>query len=132
MGSLFLSQDGGLWTEDQTMDLMFNLRRCEFIENTVSEVYLRNSPIPKTLCPIDWIQTDPGIAGNQNWITNSTVFGINPKVVKVTKYNHGFVPGDLVALEGVEGDPGGVPDERFSTVDGVGEGGGGGGGGVGV
>ena len=38
MGSLFMSQNGGLWTEDQTQDVTFAMHRAEFNTNTVAKV----------------------------------------------------------------------------------------------
>ena len=115
LGSLFLSQNSGLWTEDQTMDLMFTLRRCEFSTNNTAELPLINSPITKRKIYNDPIEVSSGPAfGELDY--ESTAFSVNPKIVKVTHQNHGLVPNDLVVLDRVTGNPGGIPDELFNTI----------------
>ena len=52
---------------------------------------------------------DPGSA-------TSPVFGDNPSVVKVHHDWHGLAPGDNFTLDGVVGDPGGIPNANFNTI----------------
>ena len=56
-GSLFMSQDGSLWTEDQTQDVKFTLRRCKFKANQLSEIELKNSPLKTIRADNDPIET---------------------------------------------------------------------------
>ena len=112
LGSLFKSQNGGLWTEDQTQDIKFNLRRAKFSENTAASINLINFPIdarPSTTNPITTDNSTLTEAG-------ATRFGANPKIVKVECAWHGMLPGDLVAISGVQGDVGGVPDAEVNTL----------------
>ena len=37
-GSLYKSQNNGIWTEEQTQDIMFTLKKCDFFTNTSSKV----------------------------------------------------------------------------------------------
>jgi len=115
LGSLFMSQNGRLWTEDQSMDLKFSLRRCEFKANNTCEMSMFNKPISKRICPDDCIEVS---AGTDFIPTDpeSDEFGVNLKVVKITHPNHGLVKGDLVALSGVVGDPGTIPNDSFNTL----------------
>ena len=108
-GSLFMSQDGSLWTEDQTQDVKFTLRRCQFKSNQVSEIELKNSPLKAIRADNDPIETS-GRAGT------SGVFGSDPSIVKLKLFNHGLSVGDFFYLEGVDGNPGGIPNDRFNTL----------------
>ena len=60
-----------------------------------------------SLDPIE-TNTTPG-AGTE-------VFGDNPMVVKVFAPKHGHIKGDLVVLEGVADNPGGIPNEEFNSI----------------
>tara|TARA_Y100000996_G_scaffold414525_1_gene405667 strand:- start:13708 stop:20376 length:6669 start_codon:yes stop_codon:yes gene_type:complete len=42
-GALFKSQNGAIWTEDQTSDLMFRINRCVFPTNQAATLTLRNA-----------------------------------------------------------------------------------------
>lgn len=111
LGSLFKSQNGSLWTEDQTQDIKFKLNRASFTENVDSRIQLENVPLKPHLIGNNSIETnaDPGSA-------TSPVFGDNPSVVKVHHDWHGLAPGDNFTLDGVVGDPGGIPNSNFNTI----------------
>ena len=50
LGSLFKSQNGGLWTEDQTQDVKFVLYRAQFETGAGAEIRLVDAPIEKSCC----------------------------------------------------------------------------------
>lgn len=111
-GSLFKSQNGGLWTEDQTQDVTFRINRCKFKTNTNVRVALENKQVRlRTIQVANPIETS---AGGQD--LTSRVFGDNPQVVLVTHPNHGLQPDDLVAIEGITQDIGGIPAATFNGV----------------
>ena len=111
-GSLFKSQNGGLWTEDQTQDVTFRINRCKFKTDTNVRVSLENKQVRlRTIQVANPIETS---AGGQD--LTSRVFGDNPQVVLVTHPNHGMQPNDLVAIEGVTQDIGGIPAATFNGV----------------
>ena len=111
LGSLFKSQNGGLWTEDQTQDVKFVLYRAEFQTATTGVVKLNNAALRGTRTVVDPIETNAdGID------TSSTLFGDNPRVVRVLMDYNGLEPNDLVAIEGVVNNPGGIPNAEFNTV----------------
>ncbi|QBP06143.1 hypothetical protein [Synechococcus phage S-B68] len=111
MGSMFLSQNGGLWTEDQTQDVTFTLKRAEFETNTTASLTLQNEPLGSRALLSDPIETN--IDGQD---TTSTIFGDNPKVIKVYHHQHGLVAGDLVYISGVTGAPGGIPNADINKL----------------
>ena len=110
-GSLFKSQNGGLWTEDQTQDVKFVLNRCKFVANREAAVQLQNEPIELRLTDDNPFQTD---ANGVN--LTSRVFGDNPQIVQVFHANHYLQPNDLVAIEGVTQDVGGIPASVLNGV----------------
>ena len=112
MGSLFMSQNGGLWTEDQTQDVTFRLWRADFQTNNDAIIRLRNTPLTVKPCFNDAIETNATPASDPN----STIFGDNPNIVRISHYNHGLLPNDLVALENVIGNPGGITDDEYNNV----------------
>ena len=78
LGSLFKSQDGTLWSEDQLSDLKFTLNRCVFTTNVAT-------------------------ARVVNAVMNSGALPVNPFTVvhgsnkiRVRQPNHGLAPGDAV------------------------------------
>ena len=106
IGSLFMSQNGGLWTADQTQDVTFQMRRANFLLNTTSSLTMENKPVDVRDMPLNPIETSSG--GEFAEIdTNSDRFEENPKIVKIYHPNHGLSPGDYTRLEGVEA-PGGL------------------------
>ncbi|MBI51728.1 MAG: hypothetical protein CL779_00725, partial [Chloroflexi bacterium] len=124
-GSLFMSQNGGLWTEDQTQDVKFKLKRASFDVNKNALVSLQNAPIGTKLYPNNPIETaEPPAAGH----AANNVFGGDAKVVRVYSYHHGLEPGDYVSLSGVNGTEviivdnvsvpaiGGIPVSEFNDL----------------
>jgi hypothetical protein len=99
LGSLFMSQNGGLWTENQTQDVMFNLYMAEFDVNNSCEITLQNDPLTLQTLTSDPIETSNNAAVSEDDI----VFGSNPKIVRIQQAHHGLVAGDLVAIQGVVG-----------------------------
>ncbi len=111
LGSLFMSQNGGLWTEDQTQDVTFTIHRAEFQVNQTANIVLNNAPIG-----VQPTQQDPIETNAEGTDLTSTLFGDNPQVVRVYHYNHGFTTGDLVSIVGVDGTPGGLAASEFNTL----------------
>jgi hypothetical protein len=111
LGSLFMSQNGGLWTEDQTQDMTFTLHCAEFDTNVDANVKLTNKPIR-----VRNIGTDPIEYSNLGSDTSSTIFGENAQIVKVYHHMHGLAVGDLVILDGVTGNPGGIPNTELNQL----------------
>ena len=110
LGSMFKSQNGGLWTEDQTEDVKFVLRRADFRDNTTALVKLQNAPIDSKFLGLDPFET------NSETGSNSRVFGDDPTIVKVYHPAHGLAPDDLVKFDGILIDIGGIPKEEFNTI----------------
>lgn len=111
MGVLFKSANGGLWTEDQTQDITFRLRRAEFDTSTNTFINLQNIPVGTSTLPLDPIETS-----SQGVSTTSDVFGENPRIVKVHKKLHGLAAGDLVMVDGILGNPGGIANDNFNDI----------------
>lgn len=100
LGSIFRSSNNDVWTEDQTEDIKFNLRRCEFITNKEVNVPLQNTPLPMVTLPNNPISISKGIFGTSD---SSNIFGQNYKVIRVYAPNNGLSPKDFVYVEGVVG-----------------------------
>ena len=98
LGSIFKSQNGGLWTEDQTQDVKFTLRRAKFNTDSLAAIRLVNAPLDKRLLEADAIETNA-----DGFDSSSKVFGENSSIVKVYHTYNGLAKGDFVALEGVMG-----------------------------
>ena len=123
-GNLIISQNQGLWAEDQSTNITFNLRRANFDVNKVANVKLHNYPISSKIIQIDPIQTghdplinpaDP-VSGEFTDYKDINKYGFNKSIVKVYHYNHGFVSGDLVNIKGVQGNPGGISDNKINSL----------------
>lgn len=99
IGSMFRSQNGGLWSEDQTSDVKFILNRASFITDSVSAIQLQNKPLGKMP-----LMSNPFEFNHRGSNPNSEVFGENPQIVRITHIYHGFVKGDLASFENVVGD----------------------------
>ena len=110
MGSMFKSQNGGLWTEDQTTDVKFNMKRAVFNTDVAGTLSLQNKSIGTQTLGVDPIETN-----HTGVDTTSDIFGDNPKVVKVYHHMHGFVAGDVVFLDGITSDIGGIPFAELNT-----------------
>lgn len=111
LGSLFMSQNGGLWTDDQTQDIKFVLRHAEFETNNVGRVNYTNTKLTERFIVNNPIETNA-----DGTDSDSEIFGDNPSVVRVYHFKHGLERGDLVVLDGVVGNPGGIPNSVFNTV----------------
>ena len=111
MGSLFMSQNGGLWTEDQTQDVTFTMHRAEFEVNRVAKVTMNNAPIG-----VRGIQDDPVECNAEGTDLTSNLFGDNPQIARIYAYNHGFTAGDLVRIIGVDNNPGGISNDVFNSL----------------
>tara|TARA_R110002050_G_scaffold31075_1_gene79472 strand:- start:5448 stop:13094 length:7647 start_codon:yes stop_codon:yes gene_type:complete len=111
LGSLFKSQNGGLWTEDQTQDIKFVLYRAEFQTNSAGQIKLNNQSLEGAKTVVDPIETNTDGVDE-----TSTLFGDNPKIIRVLMDYHGLESNDMVSITGVTGNPGGVPNEEFNTV----------------
>lgn len=81
-GSLFKSQDGTLWTEDQTSDLKFNINRAIFSTvDTGADAYVVNSAMAAEQLP-----------------SNPLTFVHGSNKIRVGHRNHGFSSGDTTRL----------------------------------
>jgi hypothetical protein len=79
LGSLFKSQDGEVWTEDQFSDIKFTLNRAVFNRDTVATAYVVNDAYP-----------------GQNIDSDPFIFVHSSNLVRVKHENHGFRNGDFV------------------------------------
>ena len=100
LGSIYRSGNNSVWTEDQTEDVMFNLRRCEFLTNTEVNVPVQNVPLPMSVLPNNPIQVSRSVSGG---LDDNVIFGANHKVVRIFAPNHGLSPTDSVNIENVNG-----------------------------
>lgn len=119
LGSIFRSQNGGLWTEDQTEDIMFTLHRAKFVTNSNAVINLENSPLRLEVMDYDPIETNATPVPDPTNETNE--FGNNPKIVRAYKKTHGLLPGDYAWIEGVEGygpndEINGIPVEEINGL----------------
>jgi hypothetical protein len=78
LGSLFKSQDGTLWSEDQLSDMKFNLNRCVFTTN-LATARVVNAVMHSGALPVNPF---------------TAVHGSNK--IRVRHPNHGLAPGDVV------------------------------------
>ena len=115
LGSIFKSQNGGLWTEDQTTDVMFTLRRAKFNTNTQSAVPFVNKPLDKFL-----LNSDPVETCSEGFDDDSRVFGENNRIIKVYHTYNGLAPNDYVVITGLVGDSSGtlngIPVEQVNGI----------------
>ena len=121
-GALFTSQNSGIWTEDQSQDITFILRRANFKSNFTSNLRLINEPVSVRLMPQDPIETcntqqlvppRPSNPNSNNWEEND-------KIVKIYHPNHGLRSGDMASIEGVDGGStrtiGGINVDNINTL----------------
>ena len=116
MGALFTSQNTGLWTEDQSMDIMFNMKRAKFNTEGTSSIKLTNAPYLPRKLDVDPIETHSDSFLPFSHDPNSDKFGENRKVIRVTHYNHGMLSGDYVVIEGVQENPGGISNDLINGL----------------
>jgi len=100
LGCIFRSSNNDVWTEDQTEDIKFNLRRCKFDTSKEGNVVLRNAPLPMAILPNNPIHVSKA---QGTGASDKAIFGYNHKVVRVFIPNNGLSPEDLVHISGVEG-----------------------------
>ena len=100
-GVVYTSQNEGVWSEDQSLDITFVLRRAEFKTGLIAQLDLQNTPLQTRQ-----IQKDP----------IGTNFYSDSSKVLVYHYNHGFSPGDFVIIEGVTDTPGGIPNDDINGL----------------
>ena len=81
LGSLFKSQDGTLWTEDQFTDLKFNINRAVFPTGVNGTAYVVNHTLPTVNLP-----------------QNPFTFIHGSKKVRVGLKDHGFAEGDQITF----------------------------------
>lgn len=82
-GTMFLSQNGSVWTAQQTRDIKFTLYRAEF-STLPASISFKNQVVEKT-----------------NLITNPFEVAPNTNKVRVYHKNHGFNLNDTVTISGV-------------------------------
>jgi hypothetical protein len=81
-GSLFKSQDGTIWTEDQTSDLKFKINRAVFnTADTGADVYVVNTNLENAQLP-----------------NNPLTFIQGSNKIRVSQRSHGFSSGDTTRL----------------------------------
>ena len=51
LGSMFKSQNAFTWTPEQNEDIKFNIKSCDFVEDTVGNLHLVNSEVPILTLP---------------------------------------------------------------------------------
>jgi hypothetical protein len=51
LGSMFKSQNASTWTAEQNEDIMFDIKSCSFVENTIGTVNLVNDEVPALVLP---------------------------------------------------------------------------------
>jgi len=99
-GVMFVSQNQGVWTENQDMDITFHLNRASFDTNVVSEVIFDNPPLQ-----LQKLKSNPiEVKIPRENDGESDYFGANQDIIRVHQYNHGFIAGDYVMIDGVVGD----------------------------
>ena len=116
LGSLFKSQNSTVWTADQFEDVKFTLYRAKFDTNSTAVVEFSNKTLPMKRLENRPIETNKlayrgGTAIGESIFTSSSapttysdsVFGGNPRIVRVHHYNHGMNEGDYVVVNGLTG-----------------------------
>lgn len=98
LGSMFKSQNASLWTEDQMEDVKFTLRRASFATGQIGNIELRNDDLLLEDMDRDPIETNSSVVNSA-----STIFGENPRIIKVYKKTSGNIKGDYVVIRDVIG-----------------------------
>jgi len=135
IGSLFKSQNGSIWTADQTKDMKFILYRANFITNTPSTVYFYNPTLNESNGYIKNLQSSPLTALPRRMnvgittTTNANIIGILTTGRKVSEsvktYNYGYIVGTGCSVSSVGITTGGfnyVTDSNVSTFNIIGSG----------
>lgn len=100
LGCIFRSSNNDIWTEDQTEDIKFNLRRCEFNSSKQANVALQNVPLSLITLPNNPIQVSKALGSGQS---DKAIFGYNHKVIRIFIPNNGLSPEDYIHISGVKG-----------------------------
>ena len=135
LGSLFKSQNSTVWTADQFEDVKFTLYRAKFNTSNTATIEFVNDRLPFKKLEGRPLETNKlsyrgGASIGENIFTSisapavyaDTVFGANPRIVRVHHYNHGMNEGDYVILNGATGvgtgDPlsNGIAISKLNTV----------------
>ena len=106
-GSLFKSQNNSTWTAEQTDDLKFHLKRCEFDTTKIPSVSFDNAVLPTQTLQNNPVQTFSGQSyiklysythGMYHTNSNTTVAGVTGDntgaVLTMTATNSGGTPAD--------------------------------------
>ncbi len=99
-GVMFVSQNQGVWTENQDTDITFHLNRASFDTNVVSEVIFDNPPLDLQKLKSNPIEIKIPLINDPE----SMYFGDNSDIIRIHQYNHGFMSGDYVMVDGVTSD----------------------------
>ena len=111
LGSLFMSQNGGIWSADQNQDIKFRLQRAKFAVNQPATLGMQNKPLKQIA-----VGTDPIETNHLGTDLTSEIFGDNPKIIRVYSQFNGLSKGDLTSISGVVNNPGGIPNEEINGV----------------
>jgi hypothetical protein len=116
LGSLFKSQNSTVWTADQFEDVKFTLYRAKFDTSSTAIVQFNNKSLPLKSLENRPIETNKlsyrgGQSIGESIFTSSSapteysdsVFGGNPRIVRVHHYNHGMNENDFVVMNGITG-----------------------------
>lgn len=116
LGSLFKSQNSTVWTADQFEDVKFTLYRAKFDTSSTAVIEFGNKALPMKSLENRPIETNKlayrgGTAIGESIFTSSSapttysdsIFGSNPRIVRLHHYNHGMNEGDYVILNGITG-----------------------------
>lgn len=96
VGSLYKAQNSSTWVEDQLEDIKFNVNRCVFDTAATATIEFVNDDIDSVMLPQNPLTVD-------NTTGNSSLFGANQKVIRVSHPNHGMKEGDTVILSNITG-----------------------------
>jgi hypothetical protein len=135
IGSLFKSQNGSIWTAEQTKDMKFILYRANFITNTPATAYFYNPTLNESNGYIKNLQNNPLTALPRKLsigittTTNSSTVGILTTGRKISEsvktYNYGYIVGTGCSVSSIGITTGGfnyVTDTSVSTFNVIGNG----------
>ena len=124
IGSLFLSQNGSIWTANQYQDLKFKLYKAKFASQ--GSVFFQNPTLSVGNGYINILGDNPitvlpkKVSIGINTITNSSLVGIltaGRKISESTKpYNYGFIVGTGSSVSSISITNGGINYANSTTV----------------